>query len=114
MPEPLLRRFTGWFAGRWRERSPSANLLLWGLRGVFGASFIGIAVVVVNGMPSNYDMLLRTAIFLAIVATGFVVVTLDVLVKNKQITTVSALYFGLLLGLLLGSLFSTALEPFIS
>jgi uncharacterized protein YacL len=114
MPEPLFRRFAGWFTGRWRERSTSSNLLLWGLRGVFGVIFIGIAVVVVNGLPTSYDMLFRTAIFLAIVATGFVVVTLDVLVKNKQITTVSALYFGLLLGLLLGSLFSTALEPFIS
>jgi uncharacterized protein YacL len=114
MPEPLMRRLTGWFTGRWRERSTSANLLLWGLRGIFGAIFIGIAVVVVNGLPTNYDMLFRTAIFLAIVATGFVVVTVDVLVRNKQITTVSALYFGLLLGLLLGSLFSTALEPFIS
>jgi uncharacterized protein YacL len=38
----------------------------------------------------------------------------DILVRNKQITTISAVYFGLLLGLLLGTLFSTALEPFIS
>ena len=35
-------------------------------------------------------------------------------VRNKQITTISAIYFGLLLGLLLGTLFSTALEPFIA
>ena len=44
---------------------------------------------------------------------GFLVVVSDVAVRNKQITTISAVYFGLLLGLLLGTLFSTALEPFI-
>ena len=35
----------------------------------------------------------------------------DVREKQKQITTISAIYFGLLLGLLLGWLFSLALEP---
>ena len=35
------------------------------------------------------------------------------LVRNKQITTMSAIYFGLLLGLLLGHILSTALEPFL-
>jgi uncharacterized protein YacL len=37
----------------------------------------------------------------------------DILIRNKQITTISAVYFGLLLGFLLGTLFTTALEPFI-
>ena len=46
-------------------------------------------------------------------AIGFLIVLTDVLVRNKQITTISAIYFGLLLGLLLGNIFSTALEPFI-
>jgi uncharacterized protein YacL len=36
-----------------------------------------------------------------------------VLVRNKQITTISAVYFGLLLGLLLGNILSAALDPFI-
>jgi uncharacterized protein YacL len=35
----------------------------------------------------------------------------DLLVRHKQITTLSAVYFGLLLGLVIGSLFSMALEP---
>src|SRR4029077_12487475 len=38
----------------------------------------------------------------------------DVLVRNKQITTISAIYFGLLLGLLLGTIFTTATEPFLA
>src|SRR5205807_4487139 len=48
-----------------------------------------------------------------ILCAGAFVVATDLMVRNKQITTVSAVYFGLLLGLLLGTLFSIALEPFI-
>jgi len=42
-----------------------------------------------------------------------IVLVSDLLIRNKQITTISAVYFGLLLGLLLGTLFATALEPLI-
>jgi uncharacterized protein YacL len=35
-------------------------------------------------------------------------------VRHKQITTISAVYFGVLLGLVIGSLFSMALEPILS
>jgi len=38
----------------------------------------------------------------------------DMKERQKQITTISAIYFGLLLGLLLGYLFSMALEPMIA
>src|SRR5947209_18133464 len=38
-------------------------------------------------------------------------ITADLFVRHKQITTFSAVYFGLLLGLVIGSLFSAALEP---
>src|SRR5205823_9287583 len=51
--------------------------------------------------------------FVGILALGFLVVATDILVRNKQITTISAVYFGLLMGLLLGTLFSIALEPFV-
>src|SRR5262249_50817471 len=51
--------------------------------------------------------------FFAILGGGFLIVLTDLLVRNKQITTLSAVYFGLLLGLLLGNILSTALEPFI-
>jgi uncharacterized protein YacL len=52
-------------------------------------------------------------VFVAILGVGVLAVVTDVLVRNKQITTISAVYFGLLMGLLLGTLFSLALEPFI-
>jgi uncharacterized protein YacL len=46
-----------------------------------------------------------------ILLLGGLVLFTDVWEKDKQITTISALYFGLLLGLLLGYLFSMALDP---
>jgi uncharacterized protein YacL len=54
-----------------------------------------------------------TIAFVAILGAGFLVVATDLLVRNKQITTISAVYFGLLMGLLLGSLLSMALEPIV-
>src|SRR5204863_1024582 len=45
---------------------------------------------------------------------GSVVLFTDVREKQKQITTISAIYFGLLLGLLLGYLFSIILEPLLA
>src|SRR5262249_3967989 len=51
--------------------------------------------------------------FLIVILVGFGIVLVDLLVRNKQITTISAIYFGLLLGLLLGQIFATALDPFL-
>jgi uncharacterized protein YacL len=44
---------------------------------------------------------------------GFSVVALDLVIRGKQITTISAIYFGLLMGFLLGSLFWAALETLV-
>jgi uncharacterized protein YacL len=59
------------------------------------------------------DFYLGLAAFALIVLIGVATVTIDLLIRNKQITTISAVYFGLLLGLLLGNLFWIALEPFV-
>jgi uncharacterized protein YacL len=100
-----------WIRNRFDAPSRADTLLVWLLRGAFGVVIIGMAVVVFNALVPEFT----TAVlgFVAILATGVVVVTLDLSVRNKQITTISAVYFGLLLGLLLGTIFSTALEPFI-
>jgi uncharacterized protein YacL len=90
-------------------------MILWIFRGLFGIIIIGMAtnaaLVYIN---EEHDRLAGIAVFLGILAVGLVAVGIDVYVRNKQITTISAIYFGLLLGLLLGTLFSTALEPIIS
>ena len=92
--------------------------MLWVLRGCFGAIIIGMAWVSFqhfNSPPSGEgDPGTGIAVFVAILGLGILAVFTDVMVRNKQITTISAVYFGLLMGLLLGTLFSLALEPFIS
>jgi len=41
------------------------------------------------------------------------VIAIDIMTRNKQITTLSAVYFGLLMGFGLGSLFWAAMQPIV-
>jgi uncharacterized protein YacL len=94
----------------------SSNLVLWMLRGCFGAIIIGMAWVAFEHFMSGPrpDSTRGIQAFVAILGIGFIVLASDLLIRNKQITTISAVYFGLLLGLLLGTLFSMALEPMVT
>jgi uncharacterized protein YacL len=94
----------------------SVNVVLWVLRLCFGAIIIGIAWTAFNFYNWKEPPKSETGIqaFVLILGLGFLVLATDLLVRNKQITTISAVYFGLLLGLLLGTLFSTALEPMVT
>lgn len=89
-------------------------MLLTLLRGCFGAVIIGLAFIAFNQFNIEEQSTAGFVAFGAILLIGILVIVTDLLVRNKQITTVSALYFGLLLGLLMGTLFSAALEPFLS
>jgi len=89
-------------------------MLLWLLRGCFGAVIIGLAFISFSHFNAEGRSTEGFVAFAGIVCSGLLVIASDLLIRNKQITTVSALYFGLLLGLLLGTLFSAALEPFLS
>jgi uncharacterized protein YacL len=51
--------------------------------------------------------------FGAVIFVGLTILTIDLLTRNKQITTLSAVYFGLLLGLMLGYILTNALTPFL-
>ncbi len=90
---------------------------LWIVRGAFISTIIGMAtygLLYFQGMPEEGGSKRGLAAFGVIMLIGLVVVITDLLVRNKQITTISAVYFGLLLGLVLGALFSMALEPFVT
>jgi len=88
-------------------------MLLWLIRGAYIALIFGLAVFAATSFVdqdghTNSNVIL---VPLGIVAfAGFVLFT-DIREKQKQITTISAIYFGLMLGLLLGYLFSMGLEP---
>jgi uncharacterized protein YacL len=93
-------------------------MLLWLLRGLFIALLIGMVIAAFNAF-SNIDSdnpNTRQGILaaVAVLAVGGTVLLTDLLERNKQITTLSALYFGLLLGLLLGWLFSQVIERFMT
>jgi uncharacterized protein YacL len=111
----LVRQISGWFSSHFEGRPRSGQLLLWILRGCFGAVVISVALIAsryVGGMTGNMG-LAAWLTFAGILGAGAAVVIGDLCVRDKQITTVSAVYFGLLLGLLLGHILSSAVEPFL-
>jgi uncharacterized protein YacL len=114
-----LHWFRNWIGSvsRGLERKPrSGQLLLWLMRGCFGAIVIGLAIHALFQHLSRHwpgEPLQGWLAFFGILGGGLLIVLTDVLIRNKQITTLSAVYFGLLLGLALGKIFSAALEPFV-
>lgn len=88
-------------------------MLLWLLRGCYLLILIGIAAVAFNHYYSLDDTANGVKSVLIILLIGGTVLLTDLWEKSKEITTISAVYFGLLLGLLLGSLFGSALDPFL-
>ncbi len=93
-------------------------MILLGLRGVYAALLIGIALFAFT-LFEEANRGTESALGAGALAGGIVVfagsavLLMDVRGRNKQIATLSAIYFGLLLGLLLGWLFSLALGPVI-
>jgi uncharacterized protein YacL len=88
-------------------------MLLWLLRGCYVLILIGIAAVGFNHYYSIDQTGNGVKAVLVILLIGGTVLLTDLWEKSKEITTISAVYFGLLLGLLLGSLFGSALDPFL-
>jgi uncharacterized protein YacL len=87
-------------------------MLVWLLRGFFGIILLGLAIgVMVDFLTKSNDLAGGIVAGILIVIIGALTVAVDANVRNKQITTISAVYFGLLLGFLLGAMFWTALQP---
>jgi uncharacterized protein YacL len=87
--------------------------LLWLLRGCFAALILGMAVFAFSLFQKEDEVFTGVKAALVVLGVGSLVIFTDVWERNKQITTISAVYFGMLLGLLLGWLFAMALEPFL-
>ena len=86
-------------------------MLLWLLRGAYAVLLIGLAVFAASIFIEQNQNTNAALVPLGILLFGGVVLLTDVRERQKQMTTISAIFFGLLLGLLLGLLFSAALEP---
>lgn len=96
--------------------------MLWVVRGIFIMLSLGVATSIALQGSSQLDGSKVGAIgpwtpslfFIAVLIGVAAVIALDMATKNKQITTLSAIYFGLMLGLLFGDLFSRAIDPIIN
>ena len=90
-------------------------MLLWLLRGLFVAIVLGMAVAAFTTFSDALGKGPWPGIgaTITVLVIGGLVLFTDLWERNKQITTLTAIYFGLLLGLLLGWLFSLALEQFL-
>lgn len=98
------------------------NFLLWVVRGLFIILSLGVATSIALQGSSQFDTPNVKAIaswtpslfFIAVLLGVLAVIALDIFTRNKQITTLSAIYFGLILGLLFGDLFSRAIDPIVN
>ena len=86
-------------------------MLLWLLRGCFAALMLAVAVFAFNFLSADLDNTLGGAVAaLAILATAGAILYTDARETDKQIATISSIYFGLLFGLMLGWLFGMGIE----
>ncbi len=92
-------------------------MLLWLLRGCYVLSIIGLTIygfTLFSGSSGETTTLSGIFVGLMILFIGGLVLFTDLYERNKQITTLSAIYFGLLLGLLLGWVLSLVIEGFLT
>jgi uncharacterized protein YacL len=78
-----------------------------------------IFVLVVSGLGVRLARASGSAVygpmlFLAVMAIALIVLAVDVLTPRKRIQTISAIYFGLIVGLILSNYFQIAVEPTLS
>lgn len=89
-------------------------MLLWILRVCFMALVLGVGLVVLGNYHEETSFATKMVGFLGVLGAGSLILAGDILIRDKQITTISAVYFGLIIGLLIGTITSSALEPFLS
>jgi uncharacterized protein YacL len=80
------------------------------IRAIFILVIAGLAARMAQ-LVSGANMLVPALVFVTIMLTAIVVVVIDLLLPGKKIQTISAVYFGLVVGLLLSKLLETVFEP---
>jgi uncharacterized protein YacL len=87
-------------------------MALFVLRIVFVGVVVGLGVVLVNSgsLPQSPDWT-PFAVFAGLVAMSLAVIGLDVRLKRKRLDIISAVYFGLVVGLFLAYVVGLALNP---
>src|SRR5206468_2321529 len=101
----MLQRFRKWVQFSEGFQSYPGHVLVMIVRGVFGALLIGIATGLLYFYADRNELTAGVLSFLLILAVGGLIVLLDTVARNKQITSISAIFFGLLMGSFLATLF---------
>src|SRR5438552_12675419 len=98
------------------DRLHPRHLPLLIVRIVFVLVAAGLAVRVIQSdvlLPPSVPVWQRWAVFIGLLALALVTVGFDALVRRKQLDLISAVYFGLLIGLFLTYVLRLALIPII-
>ncbi len=84
------------------------------LRCVFLICAGGVSTIIVSGLPSDTPVWVPWLTFIAILLLSTVMVVGDIYVPRKRIDTISAIYFGVLIGVLLTYIMWIAIAPLLS
>src|SRR4051794_16434892 len=79
------------------QSPPRPVMLLWLLRGAYVALLLGVAAFGANVFVEENDNTRAVLVALGVLALGGLVLVTDLRDKQKHITTLSAVYLGLLL-----------------
>jgi uncharacterized protein YacL len=74
----------------------------------------GLGVWFIHGMPPDSEPWKAYAVFGGVMALALALIAGDISVRRKRLDTITSVYFGLLIGLLLSYILGLALEPLIS
>ncbi|MFM2219600.1 MAG: hypothetical protein RL240_3918 [Planctomycetota bacterium] len=105
-----------------REASPFADsVALTVLRIIFvvaaasiGASLAQSSIAKIPADPDQRNVIAPYVIFSGVLMSAFAVIAIDLFVPRKRIEVISAVYFGLLIGVIFTNLLTLALAPFIN
>src|SRR5437879_1243029 len=89
-------------------------MMMWILRSLYGVLIVGVAVYITSIFAKEVEVWKPVLSLGSIVGIGVLVIVTDIMIRRKEITTISAVYVGLLLGLLLGKLFADALQTYLT
>lgn len=101
------------WASNTRVFGRSSQVILLLLRLAFLMLSIGVGTTVLVHFHDRNHTMSGVLSLVAIVAICLLVIWADIAARNKQITTISAVFFGLLIGFILSTLVWQALEPII-
>ncbi|MEI7684575.1 MAG: PIN domain-containing protein [Planctomycetota bacterium] len=108
-----IREWTSGSSAKFFGGAPT--FILWLVRFFFIIMSIGIATTLLLYVELRSSGPIPGAVsFLGIMAICGGVIAGDILTRNKQITTISAVFFGLLMGFILSALLWQSLEPIIN